>query len=86
MKDQKNCPKCNSSQILRVPGTVHHHGSGNNIRRGTIFHLHGFRVLVTRYICAVCGFSEEWIDEKSDIKKIERWVKNQEEKMKNGRF
>ena len=36
----------------------------------------GFSVLksigVTRYICRDCGFTEEWIDSKDDIEKINR--------------
>ena len=27
-------------------------------------------VLVTRYLCGDCGFSEEWIDETRDIEKL----------------
>jgi len=27
-------------------------------------------VKVTRYLCCECGYSEEWIDNKEDIKKL----------------
>jgi hypothetical protein len=30
----------------------------------------GSYVRVTRYLCASCGFSEEWIDTPSDISKL----------------
>ena len=60
------CPKCNGSDILRVEGKAGAYGSGNNIITGmTIFSA----VLVHRYVCCNCGYSEEWID-KEDIKKL----------------
>ena len=38
MKQRKVCPKCNSSDILVVPGKAGAYGSGNNIMTGmTIF-------------------------------------------------
>ncbi|MGO9004857.1 MAG: hypothetical protein ACLQIQ_00915 [Beijerinckiaceae bacterium] len=44
------------------------HG-GNSIVVGiTIFNA----VKVTRYLCASCGFSEEWIDAAADIAKIKK--------------
>jgi len=67
MKNTKICTKCNSKEILRIPGEVGVYGVGNNIVIGkTIFNA----VKVTRYLCCECGFSEEWIDNKSDIEKI----------------
>jgi transposase-like protein len=67
MKKSKICPKCNSQEIIRIPGQVRGYGSGNNIITGmTIFSA----VKVTRYLCADCGFSEEWIDDPKDIKKL----------------
>ena len=59
MKHRKICPKCNSKEILMVPGKAGAYGSGNNIQMGmTIFSA----VLVNRYVCCNCGYSEEWID------------------------
>lgn len=66
MKNNKQCPKCNSSDIKRVKGSSRGYGAGNNIITGaTIFSA----VNVNRYICCNCGFCEEWID-KEDIPKI----------------
>ena len=63
MKQRKVCPKCNSSKILVVPGKAGAYGSGNNIMTGmTIFSA----VLVDRFVCCECGYSEEWI-RKEDI-------------------
>jgi transposase-like protein len=67
VKNSKNCPKCRSSDIVRVPGDIRGYGAGNNITVGwTIFNA----VKVTRYLCATCGFSEEWIDSPTDIAKV----------------
>lgn len=66
MKNTKICPKCNSTDVVRVNGSVGSYGTGNNIMIGaTIFSA----VNVNRYICCACGFTEEWID-KVDIDKI----------------
>ena len=72
MKNTKKCEKCNSNDILRIEGEVGVHGVGNNISTGfTIFNA----VLVTRYLCCECGYSEEWIDDEEDIKKLRRIYK-----------
>ncbi|MFK8005077.1 MAG: hypothetical protein AB8H03_01845 [Saprospiraceae bacterium] len=81
MKNEKVCPKCTSTEIIRVPGTMHVRGAGNNIRRGYVFDENRFIVLVTRYVCSNCGFSEEWIDEKEDIEKIKKWYESKEGKI-----
>jgi predicted nucleic-acid-binding Zn-ribbon protein len=67
MKNSKRCPKCKATDIVRIPGMLGAYGAGNNIIVGrTIFSA----VKVTRYLCGSCGFSEEWIDDASDIAKI----------------
>ncbi len=68
MKDKHTCPKCNSRDILVVPGTSEAYGVGNNIRVGaTIFSA----VLVDRYVCCICGYSEEWIN-REDLAKLKK--------------
>ena len=58
MKNSHRCPKCNGNDILVVPGKAGAYGSGNNIQMGmTIFSA----VMVDRYVCCKCGYSEEWI-------------------------
>ena len=66
MKTTKTCPKCGSKDILRVEGKVDGYGAGNNIRVGWTYLS---AVLVHRYVCCQCGFSEEWID-KEDIETL----------------
>ncbi len=72
MKHRRICPKCNSSDILRIEGQSKAYGVGNNIPVGmTIFSS----VLVHRYLCCGCGYSEEWIDKK-DIPKLKEKFSN----------
>ena len=68
MKNTNRCPKCDSSDIIRVNGSSRAYGAGNNIING-MFSV----VKVNIYICCNCGFSEEWIDEE-DIETIRNSV------------
>lgn len=66
MKYTARCPKCGSTDIVRVDGYTGAYGSGNNVMVGaTIFS----GVNVNRYVCCGCGFTEEWID-REDIEKV----------------
>ncbi len=66
MKMTKLCPKCQSTNIVRMDGYVSSYGAGNNVMTGrTVFSA----VNVNRYICCSCGFTEEWID-KEDLTKV----------------
>lgn len=68
MKKTRICPKCNSTEILKVDGDVRGYGAGNNIQAGmTIFSA----ILVDRYVCCKCGYTEEWIDTK-DVDKLKK--------------
>jgi len=68
VKQSHICPKCSGNDILRIEGDARAYGAGNNIMAGaTIFSA----VLVHRYVCCRCGYSEEWIDRK-DIGKLEK--------------
>lgn len=72
MKMKNTCPKCGGMDILMVPGKAGAYGSGNNIQVGwTNFSA----VLVNRYVCCDCGYSEEWID-KEDIRKLKEKYEN----------
>ena len=67
MKNTKICPKCNSRDIIRVPGKAGAYGTGNNIQTGW---SNFSAVLVHRYVCCTCGYSEEWIDHE-DVHKLQ---------------
>ena len=64
MKNSNHCPKCNATQIIKIKGgstwTKYNHISTGSLKV----------ILVTRYLCAGCGFSEEWIDNHKDIEKL----------------
>ena len=68
MKNTNICPKCQSKDILYIPGNAGVYGSGNNIQVGW---SNFSAVLVNRYVCCNCGYSEEWIDNK-DISKLKK--------------
>lgn len=68
MKKTRICPKCNSTDILLIPGTSGAYGTGNNIMVG-LTNLSA--VLVHRYVCCSCGYSEEWIN-LEDIPKLKK--------------
>lgn len=56
MKNNVSCPKCGGTEIIKIPGKAGAYGSGNNIMIGmTIFSA----ILVNRYVCSDCGYSEE---------------------------
>ena len=59
MKNNKVCSKCGNADILLIPGSSGAYGMGNNIQVGW---TNLSAVLVDRYVCCTCGFSEEWID------------------------
>lgn len=59
MKSTAKCPKCSGTDILMIPGKVGAYGMGNNILTGMTTLS---AVLVHRYVCCGCGYSEEWID------------------------
>lgn len=68
MKERHQCPKCGGTDIIKIPGKAGSYGSGNNIQVG----LTNFSaVLVHRYLCCTCGYSEEWIDP-ADIKTLKQ--------------
>ena len=59
MKNSNKCPKCGSSDIIKISGHAGAYGSGNNIMVGMTIKS---AVPVDRYLCADCGYSEEWVD------------------------
>ena len=66
MKNTKKCPKCQSSDIVKIKG--YWNFSQYNKPNNAIPASYGKTpVLVNRYLCRSCGFSEEWINQ-GDIK------------------
>ena len=66
MKNTNKCPKCGGTEIIRFNGYSGPYGTGNNLMVGrSIFSA----VNVNRFVCASCGYTEEWID-KEDLKAV----------------
>ena len=60
MKHSAVCPKCGGTEILRIDGRS---VNGGEIPAGWT------GAKLNRFLCTVCGYSEEWIDQK-DIAKL----------------
>ncbi len=71
MKNSRICPKCSSSDIVRIKGKRESYGAGNHVMVGIIA-----SVGVHRYVCTVCGYTEEWID-REDLEKIKKKYKTE---------
>ena len=71
MRNSKTRPKCKSTDIVRIPGRVDNYGAGNIIRIG-VWSIFINSPKVTRYLCAACGFSEEWVDSADDIGRVKK--------------
>jgi transposase-like protein len=65
MKNSGKCPKCQSNDVVRIAGGT---GTSGNIFMGTFSGI----VLLTRYLCASCGFVEQWVESADDIAKVKR--------------
>ncbi|MBK8516829.1 MAG: hypothetical protein IPL55_11300 [Saprospiraceae bacterium] len=64
MKYNKCCPKCQSTEIAIIEGGTFKGNVYNTISTGlnTIF--------LTRYLCTQCGFTENYLDDVNDLKKL----------------
>jgi ribosomal protein S27AE len=58
MKWNRVCPKCKSDDTIIVYGERGSYGAGNYIETGTMIQR---TILVDRYVCCSCGFTEEWV-------------------------
>ncbi len=67
MKNNKVCPKCSSTDILRVHARS---GHDNRVPIPGLLGLGFKRITITRYICGSCGYCEEWVDSQEDLQKL----------------
>lgn len=67
MKNTGVCPKCAAHDIIHVPGEKRSMTGavGNTVAAGLLAH-----VLVSRFVCCDCGYSEEWIESDEALKKL----------------
>ncbi len=69
MKNSKKCPKCQSADIVPIPGTLIGGSPNNNILVGGAYFN---TARVTRYLRAACGFIENWVESTGDIAKVKK--------------
>ncbi len=62
MKHNRKCPKCESEEILKIPGPATVGKTKNVISKGFLS-----RANIDRYVCSICGFTEEWIAKANDL-------------------
>lgn len=76
MKNSQRCPKCDHAEIIRVEGIQGPFGTGNVIPTGglTIFSS----IKVSRYVCVLCGYAEEWIDSLDDLQRLRKLAEGQQ--------
>lgn len=70
MKNTKSCPKCGSTDIVRIPDNPNRHASGNNIYTST-YTLFG-KIPVIRYVCCSCGYAENGVENEEELEEIRK--------------
>ena len=67
MKDSRSCPKCESADVVRIPGEARSmSGAAGNYVAASVFS----HVLVSRFLCCECGYSEEWVESPEDRERL----------------
>lgn len=70
MKCNTICPKCQNTEIAIIEGG----GFKGNVYNTISFGLS--TVYLTRYVCTNCGYTENYIDDPKDIKKVkEKYIR-----------
>ena len=69
MKNSLTCPKCQSNEILRIPGKqqMSAYDVAQSIRVGGIIKS---VASVERFVCGNCGFIEDWVESPEALEKI----------------
>jgi ribosomal protein S27AE len=75
MRRTKKCPKCGGEHILLIEGWDASPETGHAIALPGI-HLRGGTVILDRYVCAGCGYTEAWIQKPEDVVKMIKKAKN----------
>lgn len=73
-ENTKSCPKCGSTDIVRIPDNPNRHASGNNIYTST-YTLFG-KIPVIRYVCCSCGYAENWVENEEELEEIRKHLDN----------
>lgn len=70
MKNTGQCPKCGGREVIRVPDHPLRHASGNNIYTSTL--TLAKKIPVIRYVCAGCGYTENWVESPGQRQELRR--------------
>jgi predicted nucleic-acid-binding Zn-ribbon protein len=60
------CPKCHSTDIIRLPGELDPPATLSGAKPPSSFKT----INITHYCCANCGFIEVWVDDPNDLKEL----------------
>ncbi len=71
MKNSKTCPKCHKNEIAVIQGG----GFQGNIYNTLSFGL--TTIYLSRYVCVHCGYTENYVDNVTDLQKIREKYFNQ---------
>lgn len=64
MKKKMICPKCGSTDIVRIDG------KDDRFKRIRLNSEN--EIFMSKYLCQNCNYSEEWVDTKEDIEKLKK--------------
>lgn len=68
MKNSKQCPKCNSCEVKVAMGAQTGYDGIYLGGRGLVKR----RVVLDRYICCACGYTEQWIGSPTALEALSR--------------
>jgi predicted nucleic-acid-binding Zn-ribbon protein len=68
MKNTKRCPKCQSEDIILIPGKRDAGGAGNiiSVSRWNPFNF----VAPALHVCGSCGYTENWVMSTGDLERL----------------
>ncbi len=69
MRTTGRCPKCGSSDLVRVPDDAHRY-LANSICITKLVTVE--RVPVARYVCCGCGYVEDWVEHPQERNRLKQ--------------
>lgn len=74
MKNGNNCSKCGGEDIRVIQGKLplaEHH----NFTKVTPWK----KIMITRFLCVNCGFTEEWVEKDEDLEYLTKKAKQRDD-------
>lgn len=69
MKLTNRCPKCGSTDLIRVPDDAHRYLANSICVTGAVTVK---RIPVARYVCHGCGYVEDWVEHPRERDEVKR--------------